>query len=1054
MKIYETAVKKPVTTALIFVGIIVFGLFSYSRLAIDLMPDIETNMLTVVTTYTGASANDIETNVTRPLEDVLNSCENLKKITSQSKDNISLVTLEFNYGTDIDVATSDVRDKLDMVKSALPDNVGNPIIFKFSMDMIPVVIYSATANESVNALYKILDDKIATPLNRVKGVGAVTIAGAPQRQIQVNVSPEKLESYNLTVEQISDIIAKENLNVPAGSFDVGSQTYSLRIEGEFKESSQLLNVVVGSAGGRNVYLSDVATVNDTIQSRIQESYTNGTKGATIVVQKQSGANTVEIAELVNAQIEDLKKTLPPDVKLSMIIDTSDFIKSSIDSLTETILLAGLFVMIVVLFFLGRWRATIIIILAIPVSLIASFIYLMVTGGTLNIISLSSLSIAIGMVVDDAIVILENVTTHIERGSTPKEGAIYGTNEVAIAVIASTLTIVAVFFPMTMVTGLAGVMFKQLGWMVTIMILTSVVVALTLTPMLCSQMLRLNPNQGKLFDKLYAPIQRSLDRLDNWYANLVAKAVRNRWKTVMACLGLFVLIMVASSGIKSEFMPASDNNQISVRAYLPTGTRMEVTRTTAMKINKIIKEKYPEVDIINFSLGQADENNIWASVMTKNSSDLITFTLRCVDADKRDRTIYDIGNLFREDLANMPELYKYVVTPGGENSMFSGSSTLDVEIYGYDLAATDRLAAVIKERLSSVKGLQDLIISREDYRSEYQIIFDREKLAQNGLNSAVVANYARNRINGLILSKFREDGDEYDIVVRYDEKYRQAVSAIEDITVYNNQGTPIKIRELGKVVEKQSLPQIDRENRQRIIKVQGSLYKRPLSAVVEDVNKELDKLEKDGSMPENVGIQLGGTLVDQQESFADLGLLMALCVLLVYIVMAAQFESLTYPFIIMFSLPFGYAGVMLALLITGQPISLMAMIGMVMLIGIVVKNGIVLIDYVNLNRERSQSIDKAVVSGGKSRLRPVLMTTATTVLGMIPMAIPRGQGSEMWQPMGIAIVGGLLLSTILTLILVPALYSIFGGFGVLRKRKKHKREYPTAKFTLAQAKQKD
>lgn len=1040
MKIYETAVKKPITTALIFIGVMVFGAFSLNRLAIDLMPDIETNMLTVITAYSGASASDIETNVTRPIEDVLNSCENLKKITSQSKDNMSLVTLEFNYGTNIDIATNDVRDKLDMVKSSLPDEVNNPIIFKFSMDMIPVVIYSATAKESINALYKILDEKIANPLNRVNGVGAVSVSGAPQRQIEVNVLPDKLEAYKLTVEQIADVISKENMNIPAGSFDIGSQTYSLRVEGEFKESSQLLGIVVGSYGGKNIFLHDIATVNDTIQSRIQESYTNGVKGATIIVQKQSGANSVQIAEMVNQMMPELQKTLPSDVEISMVINTSDFIESSIDSLVETILLAGLFVMIVVLFFLGRWRATIIVILAIPVSLVVSFIYLMVTGGTLNIISLSSLSIAIGLVVDDAIVILENVTTHIEKGSTPKEAAIYGTNEVAVAVIASTLTIIAVFFPLTMVTGLAGVMFKQLGWMVTIMITTSVVVALTLTPMLCSQLLKLNPKQGKLFDRIYAPIQRFLDGLDNWYAKLIDKAVRNRWKTVFACLLLFVVVMFVSSGIKSEFMPAADNNQISVEAYLPTGTRMEVTRETAMKLNKIINEKYPEVSIVNFSVGQADEDNTFAAVMMQNASDLITFTLRCVDADQRKRSIYEISNLFREDLDNMPELYKYKVTPGGSNSMTSGSSYVDVEIYGYDLTVTDRIAAIMKERLADVKGLKDIIISRQDYRAEYQIEFDREKLAQNGLNSATVASFARNRINGLTMSKFREDGDEYDIIVRYAENHRQSLEDIENITVYNGQGHPIKLRELGKVVEKFSLPQIDRQNRQRIVKVQGSLYGEALSEVVGNINSVIDDMRSKGEIPGEIGIQIGGSYEEQQDAFADLGLLMALCILLVYIVMAAQFESLTYPFIIMFSLPFGFAGVLLALTITGQPLSLMAMIGGVMLIGIVVKNGIVLIDYVNLNRERGQSIDKSVVSGGKSRLRPVLMTTATTVLGMIPMAIPRGQGSEMWQPMGIAIVGGLTLSTILTLILVPALYSIFGGFGVIRKRKKFEKLY--------------
>jgi HAE1 family hydrophobic/amphiphilic exporter-1 len=1040
MSLYSSAVKRPIFTALFFVGIAILGIFSYTRLAVDLFPKIETNTLSVIIAYPGASASDIETNITRPLENSLNSCENLKEITSQSRDNMSIVSLEFNYGVDIDVATNDVRDKIDMVKSSLPDEISTPIIFKFSTDMIPVTIYSATATESVNGLYKILDEKVANPLNRVAGVGAVTVSGAPQRQVQVNVNPEKLEAYNLTVEQIGQVIAAENLNVPAGSFDIGTATYSLRVEGEFKASDQLLGIVVGSRQGKNIYLRDVATLSDTIESRVLESYTDGVKGAMIVVQKQSGANTVSIAKEVKKVIPELQKTLPPDIQLTMLMDSSEFIQQSIDSLTETILLAAVFVMLVVMFFLGRWRATVIIILTIPISLIASFVYLMATGSSLNIISLSSLTIAIGLVVDDAIVVLENITKHIERGSTPKEAAVYATNEVGVAVIASTLTIIAVFFPMTMATGLAGVMFGELGWTVTIMIVVSLVCALSLTPMLSSQMLRLTNTQGRFFDRIHAPIKVFLGKLDAGYAKMVNKCVRNRWKTLLACFGLFLLIMIpASQLIKFDFMPASDSSFITASIYMPTGTRMEVARSTAFKIDSLVKSKYGDaIRTMSFSVGQADEDNTFAA-MSDNASNLISYRIRCVDPEYRDVSIYDISDEMRKIMDDMPEIYKYTVTPGGNGGMMGmGASTVDVEIYGYDLATTDRIAAEMKQKLGEVKGLRDLFISRQDYRQEYQIDFDREKLAENGLNSATVANFVRNRINGSYISKFREDGDEYDIVVRYDESFRQSLQTIEDITVYNSAGNAIKIKELGKIVERQTLPQIDRQNRERVIKVSGSLYKAALSDVVEDVNKVIAQMTDEGKIPTEIGVKIGGSLEDQQETNADLGLLMLLCVILVYIVMAAQFESLTYPFIIILSLTFGVAGVMLALMISGQPVSLMAMVGMVMLIGIVVKNGIVFIDYANLNRERGMSIDKAVISAGRSRLRPILMTTATTVLGMIPMAIPRGTGSEMWQPMGIAVVGGLTLSTILTLLYVPALYSIFGSNGIKRTRKKLKK----------------
>ncbi|MDR0687016.1 MAG: efflux RND transporter permease subunit [Dysgonamonadaceae bacterium] len=1044
MSLYSTAVKKPVTTALIFVGIAIFGIFSYTRLPVDLFPEIETNQLSVIVAYPGASASDVETNVTRPLENTLNTVENLKKLTSQSKDNMSIVTVELNYGSDIDIATNDVRDKIDMVKSQLPDDISTPIIYKFSTDMMPVVIYTATAKESVNGLYKILDERVGNPLNRIPGVGAVTIAGAPQRQIEVNVIPEKLEAYNLTVEQISQAIQSENLNVPAGSFDVGTSTYSLRIEGEYKSSGQLSGIVLASREGRNIYLRDVANIRDGLQQRIQEAYTDGVKGAMIIVQKQSGANTVEIAKIVNERIPEIVKTLPPDINLSLMMDTSDFINESIGSLSETILLAGVFVIFVVMFFLGRWRATVIIILAIPISLIASFIYLMVSGSSLNIISLSSLTIAIGLVVDDAIVVLENITKHIERGSPPKQAAIYATNEVGVAVIASTLTILAVFVPLTMTTGMAGVIFGELGWMVTIMITVSLIVALSLTPMLCSQMLRLTSTQGRFFDRLHAPIKVFLDKLDNGYANLISLCVRHRVKTFLVCFSVFAIIMIPGCRVlKFDFMPSSDNSIIQASVYLPTGTRMEVARASALRIDSIMHAVYPdEIRTLQFRVGQADENNTFAA-MNENASNMITFMIRCCEPSERDVSIYEISDRMRREFSYMPELYKFIVTPGGSGGMMgTGASDLEIEIFGYDLSVTDAIAAEMKARLSEINGLRDVVVSRQDYRTEYRVEFDREKLAENGLNLATAANYVRNRINGFYTSKYREDGDEYDIVVRYEEARRQSIEDIENITVYTSSGAAVKVRELGRVVEHFSLPQIDRQNRERIIKVSGTLYKAALSDVVAAAGGVIDRMRDEGKIPTEVGVGIGGSYEDQQDTFGDLGLLMIMCILLVYIVTAAQFESLTYPFIIVLSLTFGVAGVVLALVLTGQPISLMSMIGMVMLIGIVVKNGIVFIDYINLNRERGMSIDRAVISAGRSRLRPILMTTATTVLGMIPMAIPRGSGSEMWQPMGIAVVGGLTLSTILTLLYVPALYSIFGANGVNRERKKTRRRIMT------------
>ena len=558
MSLYSTAVKKPITTALCFVAVVVIGLFSLTRLSIDLLPNIETNTIMVLTSYPGASASDIETNVTKIMENTLNTVSDLKDISSQSKENLSIVTLEFEYGTDIDVATNDVRDKIDMIRSTLPDNAGTPVLFKFGTDDIPIVILSVTAEESMPGLYKILDDKVANPLKRISGVGAVSISGAPEREIQVYCDPAKLEAYNLTVEAISSIIASENLNTPGGSFDIGSNTYSLRVQGEFSDPKQLNDIVVGSYNGSSIYLRDVARVVDTVKEREQEAYNNGQQGGMIVIQKQSGANSVNIANSVLKKLPAIQSELPSDVKLGIIINTSTNIENTIGSLVETVLVTFVIVMLVVLVFLGRWRATFIIIITIPISLIASFCYLLISGNTLNIISLSSLSIAIGMVVDDAIVVLENVTNHIERGSAPKQAAIHGTNEVAISVIASTLTMLAVFLPLTLITGMAGILFRQLGWIVSIIMIISTVAALSLTPMLCSQWLRLDPKKGRLYTLIFTPIERALDALDRGYARLLTWAVGHRSLVVIIAVLVFMGSMMLTKMIPTEFFPTQDN----------------------------------------------------------------------------------------------------------------------------------------------------------------------------------------------------------------------------------------------------------------------------------------------------------------------------------------------------------------------------------------------------------------------------------------------------------------------------------------------------------------
>ncbi len=1034
MNIYESAVKKPVSTILIFIGVMVMGGFSLMNLAVDQYPEIDMPMISVITTYAGANASDIETNVTRVLEDNLNTVDDLKELTSTSSDNFSMITLEFEYGIDLANAANDIRDVVSRVQSLLPEEVDYPTIFRFSSSMMPVMMFSVTADESYQALAKILDDNMVNTLNRIDGVGSVSVIGAPEREIQVNVDPRKLDAYGLSIETIGGLISAENINVPAGTIDVGNNTFSIKSDGEFNESSELRNIVVANRGGRSVKLSDVATIRDTLETSTMDERINGHQGVRVMVQKQSGANTVNINKAIMAEMPGVEASLPSDVNIDVIYEGSSEITNSINSLSETIMYAFIFVILVVMVFLGRWRATFIICLTIPISLICSFIYLYVTGSTLNIISLSSLSIAIGMVVDDAIVVLENITTHIEKGSSPKEAAIYGTNEVWLSVIATTLVVAAVFMPLTMLTGMAGIMFRELGWIVTIVVCVSTAAAITLTPMLSAYILthKGGEHDYKGIGIVYKPIDKALNWLDRAYAKMLRIVLSHRRITMSIVALTFIgsLMIMGSGKIPTEFFPSSDNDRMSGVIKMEQNVSVEYTAKIARQIDSIIYAKYPEIIIVSASAGANSSDDAF-SAMTTTGSHIINYTFRFTPAEERDRTIFEVADLLREDLELIPEIRDYALTPGGGAGP-SGTSTADIKVIGYDMEVTNRVATELKELAKGVEGLRDVQLSREDLRPEYDVKFDREKLSYYGITYASAASAVRNRINGLTASVYREDGDEYDIIVRYDEAYRKSLPDVENITLTSAMGKQIPLKNVATITTVEAAPSIERENRQRIISVQGTMG---AGVALSEVTTQMQQIVDEYEAPDGVFIELGGTIEDQQESFGDLGILFLLIVILVYIVMATQFESLLFPFIIMFTIPLAFTGVILALYLTGTSLSLIALIGAIMLVGIVTKNGIVMVDYMNLLVERGSSVYNAVIDGGKSRLRPVLMTSFTTILGMMPMAITSDAGAEMWRPMGIAVIGGLTFSTLLTLLVVPIFYSVFVNHKIRREEKK-------------------
>ena len=1037
MAIYKTAIEKPVTTALIFVAVIVIGIFSFLRLPIDQFPEMDPPYITVMTTYPGASASEMETNVTKIMENALTSVDHLKHITSQSKDNLSMVVLELEWGSNMDEAVNDVRSFVDMTKNNLPDNCGTPMIFKLSTSSMPVAQYSITADETYAGLDKILNDEVIPQLNQVDGIGNISLSGAPDRYVYVNIDQEKLDAYGLTLEQVGQVVSANNLNLSSGTIKMPQEQYQMQVRSEYIESSEIADLMVTiTPDGQQVFVRDIATVKDTIKDLSLDEKTNGREAVRLIIAKQTGANTVKVCHDVRKELAKIEKQLPSDVKIEKIYDFADNIQNSINSLEESVLYALLFVVLVVLFFLGKWRATIIIGITIPIALIVAFIYLGVADSSINIISLCSLTIAIGMVVDDAIVVLENITRHVERGEDPHEAAIYATNEVWVSVIATTLVLVAVFVPLTMLTGMAGIMFHELGWIVTVVCCTSTVVAITLTPMLCSKMLKAKKvhvdEEGNLIDdeagkkSFYdRTVVRLLDVIDDAYARSLGWCLRHKAITLLILLVLFAasLTPVFMGKIGSDFMAQQDNGRLSVTVKLQRGTRIEETLKTARDLETRFVTLVPSIQLINTSAGSNDDATI-AAMFSSTMNNKISMTVRLPKKWEREQSIWEIAEILRQELARHPEIIEYQCQvaangPGGSNN------TVDLEIYGYDFDKTSQLAEQARQLCSQLPGARDVNISREDDRPDIKVTVDKEKASRLGLSSATISSYLRNRVTGMSCGYLKDDGSEYDIVVRLEEEDRNSISDILNLSIPTPMGKVVKLSEVAQIGEYWAPPTIERKSRQRIVTVKVTPYEVSLGELAQMIEAEVvPQLD----IPVGYSTHIGGTFETQQDTFRDMILLAALIILLVYIVMASQFESLRMPAIIMFSVPFALSGVIIALWLTHRSLDMIGALGLVLLVGIVVKNGIVLVDYINLMRERGYELNQAIQMSGRSRIRPVLMTAFTTILGMVPMAVSQGEGAEMWQPLGIVVIGGLTISTFLTLYIVPVLYGVMSRHG--------------------------
>ncbi|MBW2039603.1 MAG: efflux RND transporter permease subunit [Deltaproteobacteria bacterium] len=1023
MRLPEISVRNPVMTVMIFFAIILLGAVALTKLKIDLLPDIEPPQVSVLTFWPGASATDVESDVTKYIEDQLTTVNNLDRLTSKSLDNLSVINCRFEWGTDLDVATNDVRDALELAKRDLPEDIEKPFIFRFTSATMPVLAMFVTADESYPQLYHIVDKQIADELKRVPGVGAIVLYGGLKRQINVHFDLHRIEAYNLSLAQIRQVLAAENLNLPAGEIKLGSQAYAIRIPGRYQSVEEIGDTVIGNHQGRPIYLKDVAQVTDSFKEVTLMGWGDSKPAVVLLIQKQTGINTVEVIDRIKEKLKEIKGGLPGDIKMGIVMDTSEFIRWSIDNLKESLYI-GIFLVIVVTFlFLRRLWGSVIILLTIPFSLIACFILMLIFEFTINTVTLMALVIASGVVVDNAIVILENITRHVERGAKPAPAAIYGSSEVGLAVAASTFTIVAVFIPLMFITGLTGIIFKQLAFVIVVAIMASLFISLTLPPMLASKVLRpaRGIRKGGTVGRVNEALERGFSRVEEVYGRLLAWSLGNKKKVIAFSLSLFAASMAFIPVIGTELVPDMDSGDINIFLRLPEGTRIEETHKVMERINSYFRQYVPEARHYYAFDGQT-EKGMGVVLGFEEGPNVGEVGAKLVRKRERERSTKEVAMMLREKIEEIPGIGNLTVSATApiKSVFMGGMKRISIEVWGYNMEKTGAIAKEIKGIVEKVPGATDVALSQKPPRPELWVDIDRKKASSLGVNVAMVASVVRTSFYGDDPTEFRDAGEDYDIFLRLGDRDKNRIASLLEVPIPTLLGNQVRLGNIARVREGYGPVEIERRNRQRIVKVEANTFGRPLGDVVRDIEKGIAQIR----VPEDVKVRFGGETEEQQKAFRDLGLLFVLGIILVYMVMASQFKSFLHPFVIMFSLPFAVTGVILIFLLTGTTLSLFSYLGLIMLMGIVVKNAIVLVDYVNILRERGLSLFDAITTGGANRLRPVLMTTLTTFFGMLPMALSRGEGSEIWNPLGLTMIGGLIVSTLVTLILVPVIYSIF------------------------------
>ncbi len=1035
MSIPRTAINRPVTMFMLSGVIVLLGSISLAKLPVDLMPDITNPTLTIRVGYSGVGPLEIEQSVTRPIEQAVAAVAGLEQINSSSSEGSSNVRLNFAWGTNLNAAADDVRSRLDRVRGRLPEDADAPVIFKFDSTAMPIMNLGVEGDFDPVTLRELAQNQLSPRLERVAGVAAVDVNGGLRRQIRVDLSKEKITALDLSVDRVVSVLRTENQNIPIGEIDEGDTTYLLRSQGEFTSIEEIRDLVVLTKGGVPVYLRDIANVYDGTEDVRNIVRINGKPGVRMNVTKQSGGNTVAVAARVREEVERINREVP-GVRLSLLSDSSKFIERSIGAVRDAVMIGAVLVIAIIFFFLRNIRSTIIICTSIPISIVGTFALLYFGGFTLNTMTFGGLALGVGMIVDASIVVLENTFRHMEMGKSRAQAAAEGSEEVWSAILASTLTHIAVFLPLLFLSGVSSIMFKQLAVVVMFSLTMSLFVAVTLVPVLCAKLMKLpKPAEQRkgLWGRLFTTSERSFEAMDNGYRNLIHRALLHRPTVLVGGAATFVVALALLPMIPVEMIPQTDEGQVSVTAEMPVGTRIERMQAVLLAMESRVRDLVPEATTVVVSAGSGGMFGMGGGTFRGN------VTINLVPKTERQRSTDQIAQALRRQLAGMPGV---VVMARASSANFQmgrmfggggGDSRLSLEIRGYDLNDARRLSQEAKTLMQSAPGIADAQVGRDEGRPELAVRVDRPKAALLGMTVSGVANTLRTNIAGTQAAMYRERGFEYPIVVRLREEDRERIGDVDELLVSTPGGQVMQAKNLVRLESDRGPVSIDRKNQERITRVNAEV-ETVLSEAVKAVRARLPQLNP----PKDFSVGFGAEVEEQARAFGQLQLVLILAMLLTYAVMAAQYESLRDPFVIMFSVPLAAIGVVGILLVTGTTFSLQAYIGVIMLAGIVVSNAILLVDYTNTLRHRDGvPLREAVERAGRTRLRPILMTSGTTVLGLVPMALGFGEGAELQAPLARVVIGGLLTSTLVTLVFVPAMYTLFEeGWAGLRRGMHH------------------